>query len=306
MASIYFNKISVVDHTRILPNGQSRGGSYNFNFVASLPSTRMSEEQVVVDFSSGKKDVKKIIDQHVFDPRENGWDHKTWVPTKCNDIRWVQIDEQAGCVDTPYLYLEAPLDSFRFLDSDVSDGMFATNEIRGEMQDFVQETLAPQADGVKYEVTLDEDPYPHVIHHAMAKATALFRYEHGLRHSTSYGCKNILHGHLSYVHVGHEDQQIASAIALIVADMLDNSYVYHQGILQDGWFSYENSRGRFGLRFKQPKKFIALGTEPTIENIFDYVVEGLKTAHPAWMKELTFLEVSEGLQKGACCFFLKD
>lgn len=302
MSSIFFNKISVVDHSRIDSLGESIGGSYNLNFTASLPSGKMGEEQVVVDFSSGKKDVKKIIDQHLFayDQSDNGWDHKTWVPID-NPIILFSIKTFSdkfpiGIVETPFLKMQGALDAFKL----IKTPYLANPHI--EMTEYIQKNLAPGPDGVKYNILLDEDPYPSVLHQARYQAMRIFRYEHGLRHSTSYGCKNILHGHLSFVRVGHVEEAIANHIAESLANYLHNAYIYHKDIRRGDVFSYSTSRGDFSLEFKQVKKTIELNVEPTIENIFDHTVREFKskTENARLMRGVTFIEISEGLQKGAC------
>lgn len=305
MPSIFFNKISVVDHSRIDSQGESIGGSYNLNFTASLPSSKMGEEQVVVDFSSGKKDVKKIIDQHLFshDQSDNGWDHKTWVsinnPNILFSVKTFSDKFPVGIVETPFFKMQGALDAFKLIKTPCMHHL-ANPHI--EMTEYIQKNLAPGPGGVKYNVFLDEDPYPSVLHQARYQATRIFRYEHGLRHSTSYGCKNILHGHLSFVRVGHAEEAIANHIAESLADYLHNTYIYHKDIRRGDVFSYSTSRGDFSLEFKQAKKTIELNVEPTIENIFDHTVREFKskTENAKIMRDVKFIEISEGLQKGAC------
>jgi hypothetical protein len=304
MPSIFFNKITVVDHSRIDSQGESIGGSYNLNFTASLPSGKMGEEQVVVDFSSGKKDVKKIIDQHLFlqDQLDNGWDHKTWVPTGnpkiLFSIKTFSDKFPLGIVETPFLKMQGALDAFKLIKTPHLENPNL------EMTEYIQKNLAPGPDGVKYNVLLDEEPYPSVFHEAQYDSTRIFRYEHGLRHSTSYGCKNILHGHLSFVRVGHF-RNVANKLAGVIAESLHNAYVYHKDIKHGDIFSYSTSRGDFSLEFKFHKKLIELNVEPTIENIFYYIIEKTKREYPDLMQGVEFIEISEGLQKGACVVFSK-
>lgn len=297
MSTIFFNKISVIDHSKILPNGSSIGGSYNLNFTATLPVEKMDEEQVVVDFSSGKKEVKQVVDQHLFDPNVNGWDHKTWF-IEGPSIQFSEKDNR-GKLETPYLIMEGPLDAFRRYTSVTAQDSITLME--AEFAKFIGSALnTTKTIPIDYKVVLDEKPYPNVMMGHRYVVTRMFRYQHGLRNSSSYGCQNILHGHLSFVRVAHSDRESATFLAERIAKRLDGAYIYHKEIQVDtNKFAYSSQRGEFVLEFLKPQPLVSLTTEPTIENIFDYILTWVRQQYSELMDGLLGLEISEGLQKGA-------
>lgn len=299
MSRLFFAKTSVIDHAIMGPEG-IQGGSYNLNFTAELPSEKFDEEQVVVDFSKGKKEVKELIDRHVSNPTQNGFDHKLWVPTR--DVKVVHNDDGRITVEDDFSIITGPRDMFRFLDCEHSC-IQDTEKMEMFMSDYVNSHIGGNGD-VQYEVMLDEDAYPMYPLHGGSSVFSYFKYYHGLRNSSSYGCVNITHGHTSFVSVSSTGNKLIDAdIADLIADLLDDHYIYHKDVRKDeNTFAYDTSR-RGPMRYymkKQPFGLIELDVEPTVENIVEYV-----RTHPAFI-ELTEnlphsceIFISEGLQKGA-------
>jgi 6-pyruvoyl-tetrahydropterin synthase len=298
MSKLFFAKTSVIDHAIMGPFG-IQGGSYNLNFTAELPKEKFDEEQVVVDFSKGKKEVKELIDRHVSNPNQNGFDHKLWVPTR--DVKVVHNDDGRITVEDDFSIVTGPRDMFRFLDCD-HYGIQDEEKIEMFMTDYVNTHM--DSGEVKYEVMLDDDAYPMYPLHGENSAISYFKYYHGLRNSSSFGCVNITHGHTSFVSVaggGDRSQQIIIADA--IAGLLDDNYIYHKEVHKDeNTFAYATSR-RGPMRYfmkRQPDGMIELDVEPTVENIVEYV-----STHPTIVKLAKGLKypcevyISEGLQKGA-------
>lgn len=292
MSKLFFAKTSVIDHAIMGPYG-IEGGSYNLNFTAELPKEKFDDEQVVVDFSSGKKEVKELIDRHVKDPYVNGFDHKLWVPTR--DTKVTEKHDGLITVEDEFSIVTGPADMFRFLDCD-HDKIEDQDVIEMFMNDYVNEYIKTD---VIYDVMLDEESYP--MHPLMTRPkTVYFKYYHGLRNSSSYGCVNITHGHTSFVSVsGDHTYELAETIAFL----LDDKYIYHKEVQKDeDVFEYETSRRgpmKYVMKYR-PSGMIELDVEPTIENIVEYV-----RTHPTFIEEAkhappgTEIFISEGLQKGA-------
>jgi hypothetical protein len=131
-----------------------------------------------------------------------------------------------------------------------------------------------------------------------------FRYVHGLKDSTSYGCNNIAHGHGSFITADKNPSNILQDIA----DDLDNTVFIRSDniakfsqvaeIVDTISIQYTTSRGPFSMILSTPHhKVVILNTETTVEYLAQYV----KTKYGAQMKDLgiTYFCISEGLSKGA-------
>jgi len=294
MSSIFFSKISVVDHAKLTAVGPL-GGSFNLSAIASLDPAEMGVEQVVVDFSSGKKEIKNVIDAHHADPEKNGFDHKLWVPSDA-DIK--QLSDGSIEVYDSFVYVKGPADMFKMVSSRRAE---MTNRVRliSDMEQLVSKMLPRE----QYEILLDDDPYP-VIDCSMfcsEEATYMFEYTHGLAESSSFGCKNILHGHKSFARVLSRDRYMSDHIAKLIADHLDGSYIYNaKHSPAERVIDYTTVRGHMRLEFGNYDglKMIRLEVEPTIENIIEYVC-GIPEIAFELQSEPVVVMVSEGLQKGA-------
>jgi len=295
MSSIFFSKISVVDHARLTSLGPV-GGSVNLSAIASLPHDMMDEEQVVVDFSSGKKQLKNIIDAHDNDQSINGFDHKLWVPNdvdvKFTDTKttrdWVTVEDD-------FVVVSGPADMFKFMDLPRA----RMNSLDAQAYE-MEKLIKSQTRIVEYGVRLDEDAYPDSINRlSYDSATRMFGYMHGLPKSSSYGCKNILHGHKSFVRVNCSDHSVADYVADTISTYLDDTYlVCKDHVVDDFSVRYVTSRGEMSLKFKtlatRNMNFLVLDSEPTIENIIDYAIAKVDIPR----QPMTIM-ISEGLQKGA-------
>ena len=293
MSKLFFAKTSVIDHAIMGPYG-IEGGSYNLNFTAELPKEKFDEEQVVVDFSSGKKEVKELIDRHVKNPYTNGFDHKLWVPTR--DTKVTEGYDGLITVEDDFSIVTGPADMFRYLDC-AHDDLLDYKKIERFMSDYVNEYIKTD---VVYDVRLDSDAYPMLPLHGEEYTLRYFKYYHGLRNSSSYGCVNITHGHTSFVSV---KGKCGYMLAARIAQLLDGKYIFHKEVTNDARvFEYKTSH-RGPMRYvmkKEPAGLIEIDVEPTIENIVEYV-----RTHPVFLEEAKFavpgteIFISEGLQKGA-------
>jgi hypothetical protein len=139
---------------------------------------------------------------------------------------------------------------------------------------------------------------------------ALFRYTHGLRNSSSWGCQNIAHGHLSYIELltvtedGFVGTHQGNGLALRIAhDLHDTIFVDKANIKQRHGnriiFGYtSSSRGPMEAQVNvTEQKVEVLPTETTIENLIEYV----KDRYALELKAVgaDYLAISEGLVKGS-------
>ena len=185
-ATIALVDFTCLDHAKLLPNGKIQGGSYN---VSAYVSGEISDDEaVVIDFSNIKKRLKAIIDDDTF-----GFDHKLWVnPRYATGVfdssaigggRDTIIGIQTKCME-----FALPFNAIRV----VSDNLI--ENIRTYVQKEL-ELVYPNVRGLSVNLYFSIVPNPIWP----TEPYAMFRYVHGLKNSTSWGCQNIAHGHLSYI-----------------------------------------------------------------------------------------------------------
>lgn len=308
-SSLLLSNITCLDHAVLTTEGIC-GGSYMVSVEVSGETT--SDEHVVVDFGTIKKTLKAIID----DP-EHGMDHKLWI-TEADFERSTPEQTDAGMRCLPIVfgtesYLIAPRNALHILRDPFS--------VEGSLQQYLQERLSLQHPGVTVDkvhlstkAVLSYTPgiNPMQAIPVWVSDPIYFRYAHGLKDSTSWGCQNIAHGHLSYIQLmldlpnlhaeNHAPVLLAAAgLAQRIGEELNDTYFvaacnadpeepYH--------ISYQSrDRGQFTLELPRNAKVVYLHVETTIEYIVEYV-------HEVYCQELADLGVSriivsEGLTKAA-------
>lgn len=314
-SSIFFNEPTVIDHSFIAGDGGCYGGSVNPSFYVT--GTVSAEENVVLDFSSGKKRIKDCIDDN-----DNGFDHKCWIirgvssfdsiddATTRKSIYWPDRDaawaylasdqdpDRMITVLTRRLIITAPKSAFRFMlnEAKLSEVYSA---VTVEMKLWLEQCMSQFA----FDVKMCANAVPSTI-----KPHQLFRYVHGLKNSTSWGCQNIAHGHLSYIDIdtpNETDPDFKEQIMKSIAKTLDNTiFISAENYSRSEYFHvirYESqTRGEFTMEMPIASpfhKFVVLETETTIEHIIEYVAALFKPQLQSI--KATRLFVSEGLSKGA-------
>lgn len=310
-SSIFFNEPTVIDHSFIAGDGGCYGGSVNPSFYVS--GTVTEDENVVLDFSSGKKRIKDAIDDN-----DNGFDHKCWVVRGVSNFDSVfavgpenrgriddwdylasaQDPDRILTVSTRRLIITAPKSAFRFM---LNDAKFA--EVYKAAETEMKLWLKQQMPEFEFGVKMCANAVPSTI-----KPYQLFRYVHGLKNSTSWGCQNIAHGHLSYIDIDtpkDTDPEFKEQILKSIAKTLDNTiFISAENYTRSEYFhtiQYESqTRGEFTMEMPVGRpfhKFVVLETETTIEHIIEYVAAAFKPQLQSL--KATKLYVSEGLSKGA-------
>lgn len=282
-SSIFFNDLTVIDFSLITKDGLIVGGSATLNLELSGPVD--SHEGVVVDFSAGKKQIKALIDGI------GGFDHKCWVNVDEPNI----IIEQNVETDTVKvthrlsgLTIEGETDMFSWIHGDRPED---------EITKFLNDRLSPYVvSNVFLNTSVIPVPTTDTTSH-------IFRYVHGLKYSTSYGCKNLVHGHKSYISAKlapNADKGLADRVLASIASALDGTIFADAEDTDAKGLTYKVSystkeRGRMSMSFTQ--KFIVLETQTTVEHLVEYIraryYDQLTTAG------VVELYVSEGLCKGA-------
>lgn len=273
-STIFFRNFTNLDCAYIDDKGMLHGHSILLScYMKGQPT---DSESVVLDFSTGKKQLKAIIDD-----KETGLDHKLLI---FKDSKYeIEYNEDRVHITTPYLELLLPKNAIQLIDN------------FGAITNLVNE-----------KINQGEQKYNCRINGSTKGYTDLnakyFRYSHGLKFSSSWGCQNVCHGHFSFVEVlvptGNievSDNKLADEIAAYLDDAI---LIYNPNIKsQDNekiTVEYSTERGLFSATYKQPHKVIIFKTETTIE----FIIEHIKEVFYNRLKG-KLLRISEGLQKGA-------
>lgn len=312
LSSIFINEPTIVDHSYIDQSGRIVGGSINPSFIVTGQVT--SDENVVLDFSTAKKQIKNLIDDD-----DNGFDHKCWVIQGFSNLVYV-VDASTNSplsdwgylssskdpnlvieVSTSEFSIKAPKSAFRFVEYNGTEiGRSANEHIAVAMRNWLEQNMP------SFQIVVDIRE--HAIPFNEGSEVEMFRYVHGLKHSSSWGCQNIAHGHLSFIDFdynpnGVRSELIRSTKASIARQLNDTIFISAENLIQDDncvRIGYESTtRGRFEMTLKRgaQQRFVVLETETTIEHIIEYVAAHFETQlHSV---NATTLYVSEGLNKGA-------
>lgn len=287
-SSIFLSDLSVVDHAYIDDNGKVIGGSFNPGFIVT--GSIDSVEQVVIDFSTVKKSLKQLIDQHIWNPETNGFDHKIWWIEGFSKGTIEKSDHaDRYIITTPALTAEVPTDALKIIKKiEGYNPDHSISYIGLALEQFLTIEMIKLYPNVNVKVECFNNINVHLI--ASKIPYQYFTYSHGLKDSTSYGCQNLLHGHLSFIQ--HQDVDIITRIA---NDLDGAVFVNRSNIIMDTdnelTLTYTTpQRGYFTATYKKDSnKIIILDTETTIEWIAEFVKDTY---------QITDFYISEGLSKG--------
>ena len=300
-SKMFLNNVTVIDFAYIDDKGMIIGDSVNPKFTISGEVD--PNESVVVDFSTIKNELKEIIDA-----KYSGFDHKLWVIDGYSEA-WQTITgthPRNLSIKTPHVKIDAPKDAFKFIDN-----LKGTDYIGSAMHQMVKEVkdeLKIRHPEINVEVTIEFDD-AFAGSHDFDVDMIPFRYVHGLRNSTSWGCQNIAHGHLSYLTVSTENsanlREVEMLLRSIANDLDKMIFVWDKNIadvssLNNLIVEYLTKRGSFKMEIEGSyveSHVLILETETTVEFLAAAIAkEYEKELIHVGVKELF---VSEGLNKGA-------
>lgn len=287
-SSMFLCDTTNVDHAYIDNEGRVVGGSYRPKFIVT--GNVDPQENVVIDFSAVKKAIKASIDDY-----NTGFDHKLWW-IEGTSAGTITFDGDNVTIDTPVVTITGPANIVKVIRSD--------EQI---INDYVQVELCAKYPDVDARIetilttTFDTPPQ-------MNTAAHQFRYAHGLKMSSSFGCQNIAHGHLSYLGAKTTDVLATDLLLASIAAQLDGvvfawddnvSRENDQTVVDIGYTSAH--RGRMQMSFKRSSvdrvKLVILETETTVEHLTEWIAaEWGDELRQAGVQQLF---VSEGLSKGA-------
>lgn len=293
-STMFLNNITCIDHAWVDSLGEIHGNSYNL--CAEITGEVDETEQVVIDFSGCKKEIKNLIDEseHAIDHRIvliKGFSDYTLDLIKDERVRiTTECFNATSTVDDWYQEIELITTNHHIHKLNMNDAY------KFYLGVYIEAMLLKQLKLLGYPVTnvtvelsesfdLPVDANTHVA----------FNYAHGLRSSTSYGCQNIAHGHRSYIAIDSELNDAGMKLLKQIASEMSGYIAWKDNINDDGSVSYTSLRGNFYLMHS---KVLELPTETTVENLAEYIAT---TYNDTLRNSLgaTRLWVSEGLSKGA-------
>lgn len=315
-STIFIGNLTQIDFAYINPFNQTiEGGSLNMDVEVSGPID--TQEEVVVDFGTVKRTIKDLIDGR------RGYDHKLWVLPDVGtqaDImnNWsdpsskkVLMYERANraVIVTPKLSIKCPKDAVRVCKYD------SIKNLECDMEDYLEEQLATllYRDGssgpITVRVTLHKSP---ILPYNNSEYGLLnFRYTHGLKNSTSWGCQNIAHGHESWLLFLDGSNRVVDIDGVfrekIIDELHNHILIWRDNIVYESKthldIEYQSERGLFSMSIsKADCRYQVIDTETTVEHLVDWFCAHFKE-EVSWMRDkgARKLYLSEGLVKGSCC-----
>lgn len=274
---LIINNVTQIDCAIVDKEGNLKGASYNVTALVS--GGWNNDEQVIVDFSNIKKTLKKLIDD-----KKYGFDHKLLVETN-EDLFY----EEDFIISNNNYY---------------NDNLFVQGDKHFCNMNFNEKVLGDylsQETGLQVEIVLNEEP---LIQYYDKGELFPFRYTHGLKNSSSFGCQNILHGHRSFVRVEDKQHKALNELSGIIAKALNNVYFVNKEHFNTDDYSItykSKTRGEWRLQFnhlEKKQRIIELPCDPTIENIVSYVSKYVLIPLSSESENVGGIFISEGLTKG--------
>ena len=300
-STLFLNNITAIDHAYIDATGAIIGGSVNPTM--HVTGEVDEAEKVVVDFSTVKKSLK-----HIIDAKYSGFDHKLWIIEGFSNCTVEESGRANLSIVTPQLTINAPRDAFKFIKTPFHLAEDGTPNFESAVVDQMEQELMSELAvlhpnvGIHISLDFDEAFY---CNPRMDTRAVPFRYTHGLKSSTSWGCQNIAHGHLSFLAAATDNVEATEALLSYIADDIDGTiFIRKENIIQltndSLMIGYKTDRGDFNMTITGDYAFakvIGLETETTVEFLAEAIADQYREAlREAGVRQLF---VSEGLNKGA-------
>lgn len=320
-STLFLSEITCLDHAMVVPAGprdeypsKIKGGSY---MVSCFVSGKVDEyENVVVDFSNIKKFLKSELDDY-----RRGYDHKLLLIPGTPDVS-VGLPAYEGNVLLAMHGISVELPAARVTEfrhvtySTFSAFQDVRHALQYELSAYLTEraTLQYEQD-IEVKVVLTGNSSFTTAFQGITNVDIPFNYIHGLPHSSSVGCRNIAHGHESFVSLA------LNADAFTLTSMREVCQYIRQELLgpytvfaaknnarfQDGWVSIQYgaegaaSDKQFFRMIVNPDVYTVniLERDTTVENITAWLNDKLVSKFGSIFARLA---VSEGLTKGAVIY----
>ena len=204
-------------------------------------------------------------------------------------------------------------DTFEFNSPSGVEEVIACAEV--EIAAYLQNKFAQEGQDIQVVVRLTNNfSYPEMANKEFEGIT--FRYTHGLKNSTSFGCQNIVHGHISYItgKLKDSNEYTDNHYRLLeeIADTINcKTFIFENNLVggyQMGFnhpdsdykgdvcvLEYHSPRGTMYQEIRKEDS-ILIKEESTVENIAQWVVQQYRG--PLATAGFEKIYVSEGLEKG--------
>lgn len=300
VSTIFNRNISVIDHAYINHLGQVVGGSYHLN--VDIGGSIENNEQVVVDFSRIKKDIKEIVDS-----KEDGFDHKLWLITGYSRANVIfPAFSNNAFVHSNACWMQVPKNAIKQFDGTTDVRESAELAIQKQLQIELSKKYPNSNLFVKVSLTTEAFTI-----NKKSDNFSFFTYSHGLKNSSSWGCQNVGHGHLSFIEWFHDSNysnecsdcmNAVKELKSKIAELDGAVFVFSENIESETEkeikIKYTTERGEWiALYKKEENNIVVLPIETTVENITNWFVTKYdKILAQAHIKQI---RISEGLAKGA-------
>lgn len=253
----------------------------------------LNDQSMVLDFSKVKKQLKRLIDEHV--------DHKLLIPAehhysqitheRITDQVWVDFMRPHG----RSIHLYCPAEAYAFIYAE----QISMDSVSCYLKEIIATHLPQNVEGLTLSLRCEEisEPYYH--------------YTHGLKKHEG-NCQRIAHGHRSRVKVFVDGQPDSDAqqywarrwrdIYIGSREDLVSEPVLHlseqaaeQYLNEHCLFRYESSQGQFELAIAESECDL-IDTDSTVECLAQFMADELKSVQPE--KSFT-VQAFEGVGKGA-------
>lgn len=298
---MFLRNVTAIDYAYITPYGRVVGDSKHLDVI--IRGGVDPVENVVVDFSSIKKEIKNIIDA-----KEDGFDHKLWIVDGYSDCEVEEsTEDKTSFIKSENFLTVMPSNAIKeiSLNTNFFGNPFTEFSWSASIKRAIKEQLTRKLTekypgvGISVGVDLNSTAFTH-------NTPFFFNYIHGLKNSTSWGCQNHSHGHRSWVEFEFFDEFIPpdriQKLENAVSRMNNAIFIWEENITsltgKKIQISYNTPRGYWGATYsKERNNIIIMQKETTIENIVEWFVE--ENSEILEEAEVERVYISEGLQKGA-------
>ena len=285
---LFVNDLTVIDFSYLCTQRGMVGESW---IVDLTLHGELDEQNMVLDFSKVKKQVKRIIDDTV--------DHKLAIPTEYSGVNvqhiegqdYIKVEFESNSGEK--IAISSPSDAYCFVDAD-----------RIEMSHVIKHlasVIKPQlpANVKKVELSLRAEDISGFYYH----------YTHGLKKHDG-NCQRIAHGHRSKIQIFENDmksprlEKEASKrwediyVATDEDEVAESELEFISKTQSQVAYKYESSQGKFELAMEKASVY-SMPVDTTVELIAQYLADKLKAQYPHNSYKVV---AYEGVAKGAIAF----
>lgn len=285
---LFVNDLTVIDFSYLCTQRGMVGESW---IVDLTLHGELDEQNMVLDFSKVKKQVKRIIDDTV--------DHKLAIPTEYSGVNvqhiegqdYIKVEFESNSGEK--IAISSPSDAYCFVDAD-----------RIEMSHVIKHlasVIKPQlpANVKKVELSLRAEDISGFYYH----------YTHGLKKHDG-NCQRIAHGHRSKIQIFENDmksprlEKEASKlwediyVATDEDEVTESELEFISKTQSQVAYKYESSQGKFELAMEKASVY-SMPVDTTVELIAQYLADKLKAQYPHNSYKVV---AYEGVAKGAIAF----